>query len=69
MRKLFKERKLFKGGNYMRKYGIHVSYSQEQIKTDPTTGQLLTADTWDYKPPSCYDIPQDMRTTLCETNR
>ena len=22
MRKLFKERKLFKGGNYMRKYGI-----------------------------------------------
>jgi hypothetical protein len=24
MRKLFKERKLFKGGNYMRKYGIHL---------------------------------------------
>ena len=23
MRKLFKERKLFKGGNYMRKYGIY----------------------------------------------
>ena len=23
MRKLFKESKLFKGGNYMRKYGIH----------------------------------------------
>jgi hypothetical protein len=22
MRKLFKEKKLFKGGNYMRKYGI-----------------------------------------------
>jgi hypothetical protein len=22
MRKLFKERKIFKGGNYMRKYGI-----------------------------------------------
>ena len=22
MRKLFKERKLFKGGNYMRKYGM-----------------------------------------------
>jgi len=42
---------------------------QERIKHDPTTGQLLTADTWDYKPPSCYDIPQDMRTTLCETNR
>ena len=24
MRKLFKERKLFKGGNYMRKYGRYV---------------------------------------------
>ena len=23
MRKLFKERKLFKGGNYMRKYGTY----------------------------------------------
>ena len=23
MRKLFKERKLFKGGNYMRKYGMY----------------------------------------------
>jgi hypothetical protein len=26
MRKLFKERKLFKGGNYMRKYGIYVQF-------------------------------------------
>ena len=25
MRKLFKERKLFKGGNYMRKYGIRIN--------------------------------------------
>ena len=24
MRKLFKERKLFKGGNYMRKYGMYL---------------------------------------------
>ena len=24
MKKLFKERKLFKGGNYMRKYGIYI---------------------------------------------
>ena len=24
MRKLFKERKLIKGGNYMRKYGIYI---------------------------------------------
>jgi hypothetical protein len=28
MRKLFKERKLFKGGNYMRKYGIPVETYQ-----------------------------------------
>jgi hypothetical protein len=26
MRKLFKERKLIKGGNYMRKYGMYISY-------------------------------------------
>ena len=28
MRKLFKERKLFKGGNYMRKYGIWIIYQK-----------------------------------------
>ena len=35
MRKLFKERKLFKGGNYMRKYGnpIHlIRYQHGQAK-------------------------------------
>ena len=33
MRKLFKERKLFKGGNYMRKYGNHNfgQYVDEQV--------------------------------------
>ena len=30
MRKLFKERKLFKGGNYMRKYGI-LLYSEAAL--------------------------------------
>jgi hypothetical protein len=30
MRKLFKERKLFKGGNYMRKYGIRNGTSSSQ---------------------------------------
>ncbi len=23
----------------------------------------------DYKPPTCFDIPEDLRTTLCETKR
>ena len=27
MRELFKERELFKGGNYMRKYGTHITLS------------------------------------------
>ena len=31
MRKLFKERKLFKGGNYMRKYGILKELCQFEI--------------------------------------
>ena len=31
MRKLFKERKLFKGGNYMRKYGILVYLAPESM--------------------------------------
>ena len=32
MRKLFKERKLFKGGNYMRKYGMLKMADLESIK-------------------------------------
>ena len=32
MRKLFKERKLFKGGNYMRKYGnYNLSYNMATV--------------------------------------
>ena len=37
MRKLFKERKLFKGGNYMRKYCTLVTY-------DFAHADLVTAD-------------------------
>ena len=32
MRKLFKERKLFEGGNYMRKYGIEYFTFEEKTK-------------------------------------
>ena len=36
MRKLFKERKLFKGGNYMRKYGNQktVGFLSRKLKND-----------------------------------
>jgi xanthine dehydrogenase/oxidase len=30
----------------------------------PKTGQLLTRNTWEYKPPSSYDIPIDFRISL-----
>ena len=33
MRKLFKVRKLFKGGNYMRKYGMYISYLRHSNKS------------------------------------
>ena len=36
MRKLFKERKLFKGGNYMRKYG-RPSKPEDRSFTQPVT--------------------------------
>ena len=36
MRKLFKERKLFKGGNYMRKYGMLERRFQTQFVTEIT---------------------------------
>ena len=32
MRKLFRERKLFKGGNYMRKYGNYDFFCQKSSK-------------------------------------
>ena len=34
-----------------------------------TDFQQLSSHFQDYKVPSCYDIPQELRTTLCETNR
>ena len=40
MRKLFKERKLFKGGNYMRKYGIW------KIKMAPYCFLLFFSANW-----------------------
>ena len=44
MRKLFKESKLFKGGNYMRKYGIQPTPStiEKKIKSwGPQSAKVL----------------------------
>ena len=34
---------------------------------DLETGASLTSDTWDYKPPSSQDIPEDMRTSFYDS--
>ena len=51
MRKLFKERKLFKGGNYMRKYGEMNIFYLKQIWTSVGTlislPALLTLSSWE----------------------
>jgi xanthine dehydrogenase/oxidase len=36
----------------------------EDVKYDPNTGELLTHNTWEYKPPSSKDIPIDFRVAL-----
>ena len=44
-------------------------WTSEEIKHDPTTGQLLTKNTWEYKPPASKDIPQDFRVSLKKNSR
>ena len=44
-------------------------WTSEEIKHDPTTGQLLTMNTWEYKPPAAKDIPQDFRVSLKKNSR
>ena len=44
-------------------------WTSEQIKHDPVTGDLLTKNTWEYKPPAAKDIPQDFRVTLLKNAR
>ena len=48
-------------GAYIMGLGL---WTSEEIKHDPTTGELLTMNTWEYKPPAAKDIPQDFRVTL-----
>ena len=44
-------------------------WTSEEIKFDPATGELLTRNTWEYKPPAAKDIPQDFRVTLLKNAR
>ena len=36
----------------------------EALEYDRTTGELITFDTWEYKPPQSLDIPVVWNTTL-----
>jgi xanthine dehydrogenase/oxidase len=40
----------------------------EKLSYDPDTGRLLSNGTWEYKPPTTKDIPQDFRITFLNNN-
>jgi len=44
-------------------------WTSEKISHDPTTGVLLTDDTWNYKPPTAYDIPEELNVKLVEGDK
>ena len=58
MRKLFKERKLFKGGNYMRKYGI--SLGQNSLPGSPIGLHCMTLPDSVSKPGSSLLVPPSL---------
>lgn len=39
-------------------------FTSEQLKYDKKSGQLLTYNTWHYKPPTTKDIPADFRVQI-----
>ena len=41
-------------------------WTSEETKYDPDTSELLTHDTWEYKPPCSRDIPEDFRITFSD---
>jgi len=44
-------------------------WTSEEIKFNETTGEILTMNTWEYKPPAAKDIPQDFRVTMLKNAR
>merc|ERR1712029_353390 len=44
-------------------------WTSEKIVHDPNSGKLLTDDTWNYKPPTAYDIPEEMNIKLVEGDK
>ena len=44
-------------------------WTSEEVKYSTTTGELLTHNSWEYKPPAAKDIPQDFRVTLLRGSR
>merc|ERR1711976_10844 len=39
-------------------------YLNEEMRQDPNTGKLLNLGTWEYKPPSAFDIPIQWNVTM-----
>ncbi|CUE58771.1 xanthine dehydrogenase oxidase-like, putative [Bodo saltans] len=39
-------------------------YTQEDPSWDPATGQPMAGSTWEYKPPSAYDVPETFNIAL-----
>ena len=44
-------------------------WTSEEMKYEANTGELLTHNSWEYKPPAAKDIPQDFRVTLLRGSR
>lgn len=44
-------------------------WTSEKVVHHPHTGKLLTDDTWNYKPPTAYDIPEVMNVSMIEGDK